>query len=56
MLENEDRYRINCYMDSLGYSIAFRLISQKVPTLEDLGLGEQIKDLCKKSKGLVLVT
>ncbi|MDD3794014.1 MAG: type IV pilus twitching motility protein PilT [Candidatus Gracilibacteria bacterium] len=56
MITNGDRYRVNCYIDSLGYSIAFRIIPSKIPTLEELGLGEQIKEMCNKSKGLILIT
>lgn len=54
--EEKERYRVNCYIDSNGYSIAMRSIPQKIPTLEELGLWEQIKQLCGKSKGLVLMT
>lgn len=50
------RYRINCYKDSNGSSIALRSISEDIPTLESLGLWEQIKSMCKKSKWLVLIT
>ena len=51
-----NRYRVNCYMDTAGYSVALRLIPEKIPTLEELGLGEQIKEMCHKQKGLILVT
>lgn len=54
--KNVSRYRINCYKDSNGNSIALRSIPEDIPTLESLWLGEQIKAMCKKSKGLVLVT
>lgn len=50
------RYRVNCYQDTKGSSIAFRAIPEVIPTLESLGLWEQIKTLCQKSKGLVLMT
>lgn len=56
LLENWDRYRVNCYIDSMWYSIAFRLIPNKIPTLEELWLWEQIKEMCSKSKWLILVT
>lgn len=50
------RYRVNCYKDTRGDSIAMRTIPQEIPTLESLGLGESVKELCKKSKGLILMT
>ncbi|MFK7780536.1 MAG: type IV pilus twitching motility protein PilT [Candidatus Gracilibacteria bacterium] len=56
MIASGDRYRINCYNDTNGYSIAMRLIPSKIPTLAELGLGSQVEMLCGKSKGLVLVT
>ncbi|MCD5375154.1 PilT/PilU family type 4a pilus ATPase [Candidatus Gracilibacteria bacterium] len=50
------RYRINCYKDSNGSSIALRSIPEDIPSLESLGLGEQVKMMCRKSKGLILIT
>ena len=50
------RYRINAYKDTNGYSLAMRAIAQEIPTLESLGLWEQVKTLCRKSKWLILVT
>ena len=54
--EGRDRYRVNCYADTNGYSIAFRIIPKKVPTLEELWLWEQVKWMCGKAKGLILIT
>ncbi len=31
------RYRVNCYQDTRGNSIAFRIIPEEIPTLESLG-------------------
>ncbi len=56
MLENWNRYRINCYIDSLWYNLALRLIPNEIPTLESLWLWEQIREMCNKSKWLILVT
>lgn len=54
--KNIDRYRVNCYMDTNGYSVAMRIIPKEIPTMEQLWLGDTIKELCKKPKGLILVT
>lgn len=54
--KDSDRFRVNCYVDSNGYSIAMRKIPINVPTLEELWLSDVIKDLCQKSKWLILVT
>lgn len=56
MIDWWDRYRINCYMDTWWYSIAMRRIPNKIPTLKELGLWEQIEIMCNKSKWLILVT
>lgn len=50
------RYRVNCYMDSNGYSIALRLIPTDIPTMEKLGLGDWIKKMLGEKKWLILVT
>jgi len=51
-----DRYRVNCYMDTSWYSVAMRIIPKDIPSLEDLWLWNSIKEMCNKSKGLILVT
>lgn len=55
-IEWADRYRVNCYMDTAWYSIALRIIPAKIPTMEELWLWEQIKEMCRKNKWLILLT
>ena len=55
-IENWNRYRVNCYMDTAWYSIAMRSIPNKIPTMDELWLWTQIKKLCDSSWGLILVT
>lgn len=55
-IDNWDRYRVNCYMDTAWYSVALRIIPSKIPSLEELWLWKQIEDMCKRSKWLILVT
>lgn len=52
----ESRYRVNFYIDTSWYSIALRLIPNKIPTLEDLNLWDYAKQMCDKQKWLILVT
>lgn len=54
--KNIDRYRVNCYMDTNGYAIAMRIIPKDIPNIEQLWLGDTIKELCMKPKGLILMT
>lgn len=53
---DKNRYRVNCYMDSNWFSIAMRLIPSEIPTMEELNLWDTIKEMCNKSKWLILVT
>lgn len=50
------RFRVNVFQEQSGPAIAFRVISQKVPSLDDLGLGDMAKMLAMEPNGLVLVT
>ena len=55
-IDNGERFRVNCYIDSDWYSLALRIIPNKIPDLDELWLWEQIKKLCNSSKWLILVT
>lgn len=50
------RFRVNIYQERFGPAIAFRTISEKIPTLKELGLGPEVEQLLKLPHGLVLVT
>jgi twitching motility protein PilT len=50
------RFRANIYMQRGAVAGAFRTIPFKILTFQDLGLPPIIADLCKKPRGLVLVT
>jgi twitching motility protein PilT len=50
------RFRVNAYKQRGSYGVAFRVITLKVPTLEDLGFPEILKSMALKSRGLILVT
>jgi twitching motility protein PilT len=50
------RFRCNLFMDRKGIGGSFRLIPTKISTVDDLGIGPAIQNLCFLSKGLVLVT
>lgn len=50
------RFRVNIYRQRGSYSLAMRLVALNIPTLEQLGLPPVIKELARKSRGLVLVT
>ena len=56
LYETWDRYRVNCYKDNNGYSIALRIIPSVIPTIEELWLWEKVKEMCMKSKWLILIT
>jgi len=50
------RFRANVFMDRKGRGAVFRVIPSQILTAETLGLSSHILQLCRLSKGLVLVT
>lgn len=50
------RFRVNAYKQRGTASMALRMVPLSVPTLEELGLPQILKDLSLKKRGLVLVT
>lgn len=50
------RFRVNFYSDANWFSIAMRKIPINIPTMDELFLWETIKQMCQKSKWLILVT
>jgi twitching motility protein PilT len=50
------RFRINVFKDRLGYSAALRTITEKIPSIDELGLPPTTKEVAKLPRGLVLVT
>ena len=55
-IANLARFRANVFADRKGRGAVFRVIPSEILTAEKLGLSPQILNLCKLSKGLVLVT
>lgn len=53
---NEARFRCNVFLDRKGIGAVFRVIPQRFPTAQELGLTPEILKLCYLTKGLVLVT
>jgi twitching motility protein PilT len=50
------RFRVNGFCDMHGYGTVLRVIPETIPTFEDLGLPEVMRDFCMLSKGLVIIT
>lgn len=50
------RFRVNVFMQRRGMGAVFRVIPEKIKTMEDLALPKTLYDLINASKGLVLVT
>jgi twitching motility protein PilT len=55
-LGKSSRFRVNIFRDKGSVAAAFRTIPYQIPTLEDLGQPEIVRELTKKHRGLVLVT
>ncbi len=50
------RFRVNMYRDRGSVAAAFRLISSRIPTVEELNLPPLLKHLSERPRGLILVT
>ena len=50
------RYRGNAFFQRNTMALALRVIPVEIPTLEELGVPEQVKGLLTRAQGLVLVT
>ncbi len=55
-LEGVARFRANALRDRRGSAAVFRIIPSNVISVEQLGLSQEVQNLCYLSKGLVLVT
>jgi twitching motility protein PilT len=50
------RFRVNIYFQRESLGAAFRMIPSEIKSLEELGMPQQLHDLAKKPRGLILVT
>lgn len=55
-IHNVSRFRVNAYKQRGSYSLAFRVVSVSIPTLDGLGFPPVMKELALKQRGLILVT
>ena len=50
------RFRVNVFLTRRGEAAVFRVIPSRIVTLDELGMPPVVKELCKRDRGLVLVT
>jgi len=55
-LEGSGRFRCNYYKQLRGFGAVFRLIPERVKTIDELGIPQVLKKLAMFRRGLVLVT
>jgi len=55
-IPGKTRFRVNVFSQRGTYSIVLRVIPSGVPTVEELGLPEQINRIAEERNGIVLVT
>ena len=55
-LSRRTRFRVNVFSQRGSYSIVLRVIPNKVPTVEELGLPKQLSEVPGERNGIVLVT
>jgi len=50
------RFRVNVYKDRGTYAACLRALSSKIPTFEQLGLPNIVREMSERPRGLILVT
>ena len=55
-INNLGRFRINLFWEKDNIGLVARVINKKIPNLEDLGLGDVVKEMILQNQGLILVT
>jgi len=55
-LKGVARFRVNAFRQQRGDGVVFRVIPQKILSLEQLGLPKGLREVCQNERGLVLVT
>ena len=55
-IDGTGRFRGNCYRQRGTVAFVFRRINTEIPTAEQLGLPDVLKNLAMEKRGLVLVT
>lgn len=55
-LEGKTRFRVNAFFQRNSVGAAFRLISSRIRTLEELSMPSSVYDFTKQAQGFVLVT
>lgn len=54
-IPNTARFRVNAFIQRGSVGLVFRTINSKIPTLEELGLPEVLKDVAMTKRGLVIL-
>ena len=55
-LARRTRFRVNMFSQRGSYSVVLRVIPNRVPTVEELGIPPQLNDIASELNGIVLVT
>ena len=55
-IKDVGRFRVNAFYERGRVSAVFRVLPEKIRTMEELGLPPIVKELCKRDMGLILVT
>lgn len=50
------RFRVNLHWEKGNVGLAARVIPEKIPAMEDLGMQEIVYELCRLNQGLILMT
>lgn len=50
------RFRIHCFLQQSGLSLAIRILPEQIPSVDQLNLPHRFLGLCQQSQGLILIT
>lgn len=56
ILPGVGRFRVNAYKQRGSYTLAIRILISEIPTMEQLGLPESLRQMASKQRGLILIT
>ena len=54
--KSKGRCRVNIYKQNSDYALAVRLINEKIPSCQELGIPIAVQNLLKNKQGLILIT
>ncbi len=55
-INNGSRFRVNIFIEKDNYSLAARIISSRIPTMDDIDMPQVVYEMTRTHQGLILIT